>query len=87
MCIARIRLLSRKCLQEGVLYSAKSLPHPHPGLVKLLDPIFHFVAQTSLKIHHLPLNVLEHHMHFGGDSALERAWNSVAVIGLMTGTR
>jgi hypothetical protein len=24
---------------EGVLYSAKSLPHPHLGLVKPLNPI------------------------------------------------
>jgi hypothetical protein len=47
----------------------KSLPHPHPGLVKPLNPIFHFVAQTPLNIRHLPLNVLEHQMHFGGDSA------------------
>jgi hypothetical protein len=34
---------------KGVLYSAKLLPHPHPGLVKPLNPIFHFVAQTARK--------------------------------------
>jgi hypothetical protein len=71
MCIARIRLLSRNRPNKGVSHSAKMLPHPHPGLLKLLDPIFHFVAQTPPDICHLPLNVLEHHMHFGGDSALE----------------
>jgi hypothetical protein len=71
MRIARIRLLSRKRPHKGVLHSAKLLPHPHPGLVKPLNPIFYFVAQTPLNICHLPLNVLEHHMHFGGDGALE----------------
>jgi hypothetical protein len=65
MRIARIRLLSRKRSHKGVLYSAKSLPHPHPGLVKPLNPIFHVVAQTPLNIRHLPPNVHEHHiMHF-----------------------
>jgi hypothetical protein len=71
MHIARIHLLSRKRLHKRVLHSAKLLPHLHPSLVKPLDPIFHFVAQTPLNICHLPLNVLEHHMHFGGDGALE----------------
>ena len=34
---------------KGVLYSAKLLPNPHPNLVKPLNPIFHFVAQTARK--------------------------------------
>jgi hypothetical protein len=55
MCIATIRLLARNHLNKGVSHS----------------PVFHFVTQTPLNIRHLPLNVLEHHMHFGGDSALE----------------
>ncbi len=45
MQVAGLHLLSRCCPHNGVLHSAKSLPHLHPSLVKAFDPIFHFVNQ------------------------------------------
>ncbi len=47
MCVARVCLLSRKCVDEGVLHRTEALSQAHPSLMLPLNPIFVFTSQAS----------------------------------------
>jgi hypothetical protein len=71
MCISYVHLLSCLCADLGVLDCAKSPPFTHPVLMHALDPILHFISQPPPNIFHLPLDVLQHQVHFGSDGAFQ----------------